>query len=233
MMENFKKLAAEKAIEEVKSGMIVGLGSGSTVFYAIHKLAEEIRTGSLINIFCLASSIHTEKLANKLNIPLISFHDKQEIDLTIDGADEVDKYLNLIKGGGAAHLREKILAQASKKFIVVVDESKMSNKLGEKWAVPIEVVKFAYPVIEKYIDSINGKPDLRRYENGTPVVTDEGNYIIDGNFGIIRNPFELAEKLESKAGIVEHGLFLRLTSKVIIAGKEGIKILERNWLKHL
>lgn len=227
-MEKFKKLAAEKAIEEVKSGMIVGLGSGSTVYYAIHKLAEEIRTGSLINIFAIASSIQTEKLANKLNIPIISFHEKEEIDLTIDGADEVDKYLNLIKGGGAAHLREKILAQASKKFIVVVDDSKVSNKLGEKWAVPIEVVKFAYPVIEKYIDSINGKPDLRRYENGAPVITDEGNYIIDGNFGIIQNPFELAEKLESKAGIIEHGLFLHLASKVIVAGKEGIKILERN-----
>ena len=227
-MEKFKKLAAEKAIEEVKSGMIVGLGSGSTVYYAIHKLAEEIRTGSLINIFAIDSSIQTEKLANKLNIPIISFHEKEEIDLTIDGADEVDKYLNLIKGGGAAHLREKILAQASKKFIVVVDDSKVSNKLGEKWAVPIEVVKFAYPVIEKYIDSINGKPDLRRYENGAPVITDEGNYIIDGNFGIIQNPFELAEKLESKAGIIEHGLFLHLASKVIVAGKEGIKILERN-----
>lgn len=226
-MEEFKKIAAEKAVEEVESGMVVGLGTGSTVFYAIQKLAEEIRTGSLLNIVAIASSTQSEKLANKLNIPIISFHDKQEIDLTIDGADEVDKYLNLIKGGGAAHLREKILVQASKKFIVVVDESKLSNKLGEKWAVPIEVVKFAYPVIEKYIEEINGKPDLRTYENGSPVVTDEDNYIIDGNFGIIQNPFELAEKLENKAGIVEHGLFLRAASKVIVAGKNGIQILDK------
>ena len=226
IIDEFKKQAAEKAVEEIESGMVVGLGTGSTVFYAIHKLAEEIRTGALLNIVAIASSIQSEKLANKLNIPIISFHEKQEIDLTIDGADEVDKYLNLIKGGGAAHLREKILVQASKKFIVVVDQSKLSNKLGEKWAVPIEVVKFAYPVIEKYIDSINGKPELRTYENGTPVVTDEDNYIIDGNFGIIQNPFELAEKLESKAGIVEHGLFLHLASKVIVAGKDGIKTLE-------
>ena len=226
-MEEFKKIAAEKAVEEVKSGMVVGLGTGSTVFYAIQKLAEEIRTGSLLDIVAIASSIQSEKLANKLNIPIISFHDKQEIDLTIDGADEVDKYLNLIKGGGAAHLREKILVQASKKFIVIVDESKLSNKLGEKWSVPIEVVKFAYPVIEKYIDELNGKPELRTYENGSPVVTDEDNFIIDGNFGIIQNPFELAEKLESKAGIVEHGLFLRLASKVIVAGKNGIQILDK------
>lgn len=228
MDEDFKKLAAEKAVDEIESDMIVGLGTGSTVFYAIHKLAQEIRTGRLSNIAAIASSRQTEKLANKLNIPLITFHDKQTIDITIDGADEVDKYLNLIKGGGGAHLREKVVIQASKKFIVVVDDSKISEKLGEKWSVPLEVIKFAYPLIEQYIELINGKPDLRRYDNGSPVITDEGNYIIDANFGVIQNPFEIAEKLESKAGIVEHGLFLRVASKVIIGGTEGIEIKERN-----
>ena len=228
MLEEFKKQAAEKAVEEIESGMIVGLGSGSTVYYAIHKLAQEIRTGALLNIKAIASSRQTEKLANKLDIPLITFHDSQNIDITIDGADEVDKYLNLIKGGGAAHLREKILVQASNKFIVVVDETKLSTKLGEKWAVPIEVVKFAYPIIETFIESINGEPELRTFDSGSPVVTDEGNYIVDANFGVIRNPFELAEKLESRAGIVEHGLFLRLASKVIVAGKDGIKELVKN-----
>jgi ribose 5-phosphate isomerase A len=227
MNEEFKKQAAEKAVEEIESGMIVGLGSGSTVYYAINNLAQEIRTGNLFKIRAIASSIQTEKLANKFNIPLVSFQDTQSIDLTIDGADEVDKYLNLIKGGGAAHLREKVLVQASNKFIVIVDESKISNRLGEKWAVPIEVIKFAYPVIESFIESINGEPHLRTYDNGTPVLTDEGNYIIDANFGIIQNPFELAEKLENKAGIVEHGLFLRLASKVIVAGKDGIKTLTK------
>ncbi|MCB9206003.1 MAG: ribose-5-phosphate isomerase RpiA [Ignavibacteriales bacterium] len=227
MNEEFKKLAAEKAVEEIETGMVVGLGSGSTVYYAIQKLAQEIRTGNLLNIVAIASSIQTEKLANKLDIPLITFHDKQKIDVTIDGADEVDKYLNLIKGGGAAHLREKILVQASDKFIVVVDDSKLSNKLGEKWAVPVEVIKFAYPVIASFIESINGEPNLRTYESGIPVLTDEGNYIIDANFGVIQNPFELAEKLENRAGIVEHGLFLRLSSKVIVAGQDGIKILEK------
>ena len=227
MNEELKKQAAEKAVEEIESGMIVGLGTGSTVFYAIHNLAEEIRTARLEKVFAIASSLQTEKLANKLGIPIISFQEKQRIDITIDGADEVDKYLNLIKGGGGAHLREKILVQASEKFICVVDESKLSTKLGEQWAVPIEVVKFAYPVIEEYIKEINGVPDLRNYENGTPVITDEGNYIIDGNFGILQNPFDIAEKLENKAGIVEHGLFLRMASKVIVAGKNGIEILER------
>jgi ribose 5-phosphate isomerase A len=225
MIEAFKKQAAEKAVEEIKSGMVVGLGTGSTVFYAIHKLAEEIRNGELFDIVAIASSLQTEKLALELGIPLITFHDKQSIDLTIDGADEVDIYLNLIKGGGASHLREKILIQSSERFIAVVDESKISKKLGEKWAVPLEVVKFAYPVVESFVDSINGVPSLRCYENGKPVMTDEGNYIIDANFGIIQNPFELADKLENKAGIIEHGLFLHLTSKVIVAGKDGIKVL--------
>jgi ribose 5-phosphate isomerase A len=225
MIEEFKKQAAEKAVEEIESGMVVGLGTGSTVFYAIHKLAEEIKTGKLTDIVTIASSLQTEKLAIELGIPLITFHEKQSIDLTIDGADEVDVYLNLIKGGGAAHLREKILIQASNRFIAVVDESKISKKLGEKWAVPLEVVKFAYPVVESFIDSINGVPSLRSFDNGKPVMTDEGNYIIDANFGIIQNPFELADKLENKAGIVEHGLFLHLTSKVIVAGKDGIKVL--------
>lgn len=227
MNVNFKKIAAEKAVDEIESGMIVGLGTGSTVFYAIHKIAEEIKSGKLTDISAISSSNQTEKLANELGIPLITFNEKQSIDLTIDGADEVDRYLNLIKGGGGAHLREKIVVQASKKFIVVVDETKVSEKLGEKWAVPVEVIKFACPIIESYIDSINGKPDLRRYDNGNPVITDEGNYIIDANFGIIQNPFELAEQLESKAGIVEHGLFLRVASKVIIGGSTGIEIKER------
>lgn len=227
MNSNYKKLAAEKAVEEIKSGMIVGLGTGSTVFYAIHKLAEEIKSGRLTDISAISSSNQTEKLAKDLGIPLITFSEKQSIDLTIDGADEVDRYLNLIKGGGGAHLREKVVVQASKNFIVVVDESKVSDKLGEKWALPVEVIKFAFPIIESYIELLNGKPDLRRYDSGDPVITDEGNYIIDANFGIIQNPFELAEKLDSKAGIVEHGLFLRVASKVIIGGSHGIEIKER------
>ncbi|PID58188.1 MAG: ribose 5-phosphate isomerase A [Ignavibacteriae bacterium] len=227
MNEEYKRLAGEAAIKEIESGMVVGLGTGSTVFYFVQKLAEEIRTKNLLDIKAISSSIQTEKLANKLDIPLVTFQEVQEIDVTVDGADEIDKYLNLIKGGGAAHLREKILAQASKKFIVVADESKVSQKLGEKWAVPIEVIKFAYPIIENYIESLNGKPDIRLYDNGTPVITDEDNYVIDANFGIIQNPFELAEKLESKAGIIEHGLFLHMADKIIVGSNDGIKVMER------
>ncbi|MBK7105494.1 MAG: ribose-5-phosphate isomerase RpiA [Ignavibacteriae bacterium] len=227
MIEQFKKLAAEKAVEEIQSGMVIGLGSGSTFYYAIQKIGQLIKNGELENIVGISSSDKTSKLANEFGIPLTTFHEKQEIDVTIDGADEVDKYLNLIKGGGAAHLREKVIAQASKKLIIVVDETKLSEKLGTNWAVPIEVLRFAYPLEMKFLESINGKSILRIYQNGEPVITDEGNFILDTNFGIIQNPFELAEKLENRAGIIEHGLFLKLTSKVIVAGKNGIKILEK------
>jgi len=227
MIERYKKEAGEKAVEDIESGMTLGLGTGSTVYYSILKIGKLLKSGSLKNIICIPSSKRTENLAQKLQIPVRTFEDIQEIDLTIDGADEVDKYMNLIKGGGAAHLREKIVVQASKSFTVVVDESKISDRLGEKWGVPVEVVKFAYPIITKFICEINGEPELRKYDNGKPVLTDEGNYIIDANFGVIRNPFELAEKLENKAGIVEHGLFLRMATKVVIAGQNGIKLMEK------
>ena len=227
-MSNLKEQAAHKAVEEIQSGMVVGLGTGSTVFYALQKISHLIKTGELENIVGIPSSKQTEKIANELGIPLTNFTEHKRIDLTIDGADEVDKYLNLIKGGGGALLREKILAQASKKLIIIIDESKLSPKLGKRWGVPIEVIKFAYPIEIEFLKTLAGEPELRKYDNlDEPVITDEGNYIIDVNFGTIGNPFELASKLDSRAGIVEHGLFLHLASKVIVAGKEGIKIMEK------
>lgn len=227
-IDELKKQAAEKAVEEIESGMVVGLGSGSTFYYAIQKLGEKISKGELTDVVGIPSSDSTARLAEKFGVPIISFEDKQEIDVTIDGADEVDKYLNLIKGGGRAHLREKVVAQASKKLIIVVDESKISEKLGTTWPVPVEVLKFAYPLEQKFLESINAKVKMRLENDGSPVITDEGNYILDANFGIIQNPFELAEKMENRAGIIEHGLFLRMTTKVIVAGKDGIEILEKN-----
>ncbi|MCP5062769.1 MAG: ribose-5-phosphate isomerase RpiA [Ignavibacteriae bacterium] len=225
--EKLKKEAAHKAVEEIKSGMVVGLGTGSTVFYALHKIAELLKSGELKNIVGIPSSKHTEKIANEIKIPLTTFEEHQTIDVTIDGADEVDKYFNLIKGGGGAFLREKILAQASKRLVIIVDESKLSPKLGDRWSVPIEVIKFSYKLEEEFIKTIPGKPILRMFDNGEPVITDEGNFIIDANFGRLQNPFELAEKLENRAGIVEHGLFLHLTNKIIVAGKDEIKVLEK------
>jgi ribose 5-phosphate isomerase A len=226
--EELKQQAAHKAVEEIQSGMVIGLGTGSTVFYALQKIAELIKIGELENIVGIPSSKQTEKIANELKIPLTTFEENKVIDITIDGADEVDKYSNLIKGGGGALLREKILAQASKKLIIVIDESKLSPKLGTRWAVPIEVIKFAYPLEMEFLTTLAGEPELRMYENlEEPLLTDEGNYIIDTNFGVIGNPLELASKLENRAGIVEHGLFLRMASKIIVAGEDGIKIMEK------
>jgi len=228
MSNRLKEQAAHKAVEEIKSGMVVGLGTGSTVFFVLQEISELLKSGELINIVGIPSSEQTEKIAKELGIPLTTFEEQQTIDVTIDGADEVDKYLNLIKGGGGALLREKILAQASKRLIIVVDESKLSSKLGDRWSVPIEVIKFSYRLEEEFIKTLAGKPKLRKYESiNEPVVTDEGNYIIDANFGRLQNPFQLAEKLENRAGIVEHGLFLHLTNKIIVAGLEGIKVLEK------
>jgi ribose 5-phosphate isomerase A len=227
-MEKDKKAAGEKAVEEIRSGMTIGLGSGSTVYYTILKMGEEIKKGKLVNIRGIPSSTHTQILAEKVGIPLGSLEDFSKIDLTIDGADEVDENLNLIKGGGAAHLREKVLVQISEKFLVVVDESKLSKKLGEKRSIPLEVIKFACPVIMSFVKKNNGNPSLRLSSGNRPVITDEGNYIIDADFGIIHDPYHLASKLESRAGIVEHGLFLDLASKVIVAGTAGIDILEKS-----
>ncbi len=222
--ELLKKLAAEKATEFVKSGMILGLGTGSTVHYALVKLGELIRSGKLENVLGIPTSEATRIKAEKFGIPLTSFEEHQTVDLTIDGADEVDENLNLIKGGGGALLREKIVAQASKARYFVVDESKISKRLGEKWAVPVEVIKFAYKAEEKFLRSLGGVPKLRTDEKGAPFLTDENNYILDTDFGTIEKPEVLAQKLNERAGIVEHGIFVGLTTKVIVAKENEIEI---------
>ena len=149
------------------------------------------------------------------------------VDLTIDGADEVDPALDVIKGGGGALLREKIVAQATHREIIVVDESKLSPALGTRWSVPVEVVSFGWPVQVAFLGSLGGKATLRRLEDGTPFVTDQGNYILDCEFGPLADPVPLGDRLDARAGIVEHGLFLGLVSDVIVAGPDGVRHLER------
>ncbi|MBN2570506.1 MAG: ribose 5-phosphate isomerase A, partial [Ignavibacteriales bacterium] len=167
-----------------------------------------------------------ELQAKEFNIPLTNFLEHPIIDITIDGADEVDPELNLIKGGGGALLKEKIIAQASKKEIIMVDGSKLVNKLGEKWHVPIEVIPFAVGTEINYLKSIGAnKVDIRKTKSNELFLTDENNVILDANFGVIENPTELARKLGQRAGIVEHGLFIGMTSEVIVASSDGIKIL--------
>ena len=207
--------------------MLLGLGTGSTTLFALKKISALLKEGKLKNIKGIPTSVQTERAAIELNIPLSSLIEFPEVDLTIDGADEVDHNLNLIKGGGGALLREKIIAQASKMEIIIVDETKMSSKLGKKWAVPVEVIPFALGSIEYFLRDLGAEIKIRVNEDNLPYLTDEKNLIIDANFGVIENPSELADKLNARAGIVEHGLFVGLAHKVISASDSGIKIFEK------
>lgn len=218
-----KKIAARMAIEEIREYMVVGLGTGSTAELAIRMLGDKVKDG--MKIKAVASSTKSEKLARELNIPIVSFEEIKGIDLTIDGADEVDKENNLIKGGGGALLREKILAYHSKAFYVIVDESKLVDRLG-RFQLPIEIVSFASNLTVKKIESVGGKPFIRK-EKGEPWVTDNGNMIVDCDFYPINDPESLHSVLVDIPGVVETGLFLKnLITKVFI-GFENEKVVVR------
>ena len=221
LREELKRKAGEKAVEYIKDGMIVGLGTGSTVKYTILKLGELVKEG--LDIIGIPTSIATEKLAREIGIKLGSIDDYQVIDLTIDGADEVDKNLNLIKGGGGALLREKIIAHASKYEIIVVDESKVKSILGD-FPLPVEIVKFGYKRTMNFLPTLGCKPTLR-IRNGKPYITDNGNYIVDCKFDKIENPAEMERKIDEIPGVVEIGLFINMANEVIIGKKEGIEIM--------
>jgi ribose 5-phosphate isomerase A len=225
--ERLKKEAGQAAVDFIESGMVLGLGTGSTTRYALEEIGTRIKSGKLRDIVGIPSSIQTEKIAGELGIDLTTFDEFQEIDLTIDGADEVDPELNLIKGGGGALLREKILAQASKRNIIIVDESKLSPRLGTHWPVPIEVIPFAWKLVERFLNSLGGEVRLRIKDDGNPYNTDQDNFILDTKFGPISDLEGLASKLSNKAGIVEYGLFLGTASEVIVAGENGIRFLRR------
>ncbi|CAN7754831.1 ribose-5-phosphate isomerase RpiA [Paenibacillus sp. LjRoot153] len=212
-----KKAAAELAIEEIQNGMIVGLGTGSTAYWAIQGLGVRVQNG--LHIQAVATSVASENLAKELGIPLIPFADISEIDVTIDGADEVDPDWHLIKGGGGALLREKIVAFSSKKLIVVVDESKNVAQLGA-FPLPVEVVKFGYELTIRKLRALGCEPKVRVTDN-QPYVTDNGNYIIDCHFGSIPNPAELHQAINAIPGVVENGLFVGMASQVIVGYKDG------------
>jgi ribose 5-phosphate isomerase A len=222
-----KQKAAFRAVDFIESGMVVGLGTGSTTSFALKRIAEQLRTGELKHIVGVPSSIRTEKLAHELKIPLSGFDDQPHIDLTVDGADEVDPDLNLIKGGGGALLREKVIAQASRRNIIIVDESKLSPQLGTKWAVPVEVVPFACKTEEVFLKSLGAAVTLRAGKDGHPYQTDQNNFILDANFGQIDNPQDLSFRLNERAGIMEHGLFIGLTSDLIVAAEDDVRHLKR------
>jgi ribose 5-phosphate isomerase A len=222
-----KQQAAERAVAYVESGMVVGLGEGSTAVFAVRRIARLLRDGCLRDILGVPCSCKVEVRARDLGIPLTTLDEHPVIDLTIDGADEVDPDLNMIKGGGGALLREKIVAQASRREVIIVDESKLSSALGTHWPVPVEVVPFGWRAQAAYLESLGAKLALRLVDDGTPFETDQGNLILDCDFGPIADPAQLATRLNERAGIVEHGLFLGLATEVVVAGVEGVRHVRR------
>lgn len=222
-----KQQAAEFAVQFIESGMVVGLGTGSTAIFATRKIGLLLQKGDLTDIIAIPTSLKTEEEAKRLNIPLTTLNEHPEIDITIDGADEVAPRFNVIKGGGGALLREKIVAQATKRLIIVVDDSKLSDQLGTNWAVPIEVIPFGWHSQSAYLESLGSDVVLRMTDDETPYHTDQGNLILDCNFGKIEDPADLAQQIINRAGIVEHGLFIDLTHDVVIAGGGGIRHLQK------
>jgi ribose 5-phosphate isomerase A len=218
-----KEAAARASLRFVRDGDIVGLGSGSTAAYAVRLLGERVRAG--LKIRGIPTSSQTRELATSLGIPLTTFDEVQEIDVTIDGADEVDPQLCLTKGGGGALLREKIVASASRQLVIIADSSKQVPMLG-KFPLPIEVIAFAQPVVKKKIEALGASVKLRQ-SNGSPFVTDEGHHILDCSFGQIPDPPALARRLSDMPGVVEHGLFINMASVVLIARGQEVTELRR------
>lgn len=227
-LEAYKKQAADRAVEFIESGMAVGLGTGSTAIFATRRLAELLRDGRLCDVVAIATSRATHEEAERLGIPLLADDLPRALDLTIDGADEVDPDMNLIKGGGGALLREKIIAEASRREIIVVDETKPSTQLGTHHVLPIEVLPFAWRSQFRFIERLGGRPVVRMGQGGMPFQTDSGNLILDSDFGPIGDPATLSDRLARRAGIVEHGLFIGLATDLIIAGSTGVSHRRRN-----
>jgi len=221
-----KEYAAHHAATYVTSGMVVGLGTGATATLFVRRLAARLANGELTNIVGIPTSHSIELEAKRLDIPLTTLEDHPVIDLTVDGADEVDDRLNLIKGGGGALLREKIVAQASRREVIIVDEAKLSPQLGVKWHVPVEVVTFGWRTQFEYLEGLGATVELRQ-KGEHPFITDQGNYILDANFGIIADPVALADRLKQRVGIVEHGLFVNLASEVIVGTDAGVRVIKR------
>ena len=218
-----KKAAGERAVDFIRPGMTVGLGTGSTAEFAMKELSMRIRDGRLSDVTCVPSSIRTESFAGKLGLPLAGLAAGTKLDVTIDGADEIDSAFNLIKGGGGALLREKVLAQNSERNVVVADGSKLSKRLGMRFPVPVEVVGFALEAEKAYLESLGGAAALRLAEDGSPFLTDQGNLIIDWRFGEMEDPSGLAESLSVRAGVMEHGLFIGTVTDLVISFQEGVE----------
>ena len=219
-----KEAAARASLRFVRNGQIVGLGTGSTAAYAVRFLGEQVRAG--LKIHGIPTSVHTREMAISLGIPLTTLEEFQQIDVTIDGADEVDPNLNLIKGGGGALLREKIIASATRQLVIIGDSGKKVPMLGE-FPLPVEIIAFAQPLLTRRIAALGAKVTLREDASGRPFITDEGHHILDCRFGQIPDPPALARQLEAMPGVVEHGMFIGMASVVLIANGDEVQEFHR------
>jgi len=215
-LDQLKRQAAETAVESVASGMVVGLGTDSTAAYTIEAIGRRLQDGRLCDIVGVPTSEATARQAKASGIRLTTLDDHPTVDITIDGADEADPNLDLIKGLGGALLREKIVAVASREVIIVGDYTKRVGQLGTQAPVPVEVIPFARRPVQNYLESLGARVELR-VQAGRPFVTDEGNHIFDCYFGLIDNPAELSQAIRARPGVVEHGLFLNIATQLIIA----------------
>jgi ribose 5-phosphate isomerase A len=223
--DRLKRAAAEHAVDFVENGMVLGLGTGSTAGFFVAQLAARVSEG--LAIVAIPTSERTAAEARRLGIPLTSFAEHQRIDLAIDGADQVQRTtLDLIKGRGGALLREKIVAAAASRFIVIVDYNKLVDRLGEDGGpLPVEVAQFGWQATAAALERLGAHPELRRADAGQPFITDGGNFILDCVFGPIDDPPETERQINSIVGVVENGLFVGRSSAVIVASQDGIDVL--------
>ena len=221
---NAKQSAAAKAVEYIQNGMTIGLGTGSTAFWAIEYIGARVKEGLAVR--AIATSLQTETMARDRGISMVGFADIERIDITIDGADEVDENLQIIKGGGGALLREKIVAAATKFYIIIVDDTKLVTTLG-KFKLPVEVIPFGWEFTSTHLKKMGCIPSIRLDKNKT-FITDNGNYIVDCPFGSIPSPSGLHEKINSITGVVDNGLFIDMADLVIAGNDSGsVRILQR------
>jgi ribose 5-phosphate isomerase A len=225
--EAWKRRAAEVALEEVRSGMVLGLGTGSTVAHFLELLGHALDEGRLSDVVGVPSSVRTGREARAAGIPLVALHEA-DLDLTVDGADEVSPDLDLIKGMGGALLREKMVAQASKRVVIIADDRKAVERLGERSPLPVEVVDWAWQVHAAFLEQEGAEVTMRTFDDGPPYKSDNGNIILDCRFPDgIGEPGSLETALRARAGVVETGLFLGMADRAILAGPEGVRSTER------
>jgi ribose 5-phosphate isomerase A len=226
-LETYKQQAAERALEYVQSGMALGLGTGTTARHMLSGLAARLHDGRLRDIVGVPTSSWTGSLARELGIPIVTLEQRPQLDLMLDGADEVDPALNLIKGLGGALLYEKIVASSARRLIIMADESKLVEQLGTHAPLPVEVIAFGVPLCMRRLAALGCEPALRRADDDRPYRTDEGNVILDCRFSAIADPLAVSVAIKAIPGVVEHGLFIGMASIVLVAGAPGVAVMMR------